>query len=224
MMETAKTLHAINSADLVEMDAFAGPGLRVECAYARPDNLLFGERIYREDAKLWLHTNLARIVVKASELAEPKGYRLVLYDGLRTMEAQERMLRTRRVQENPQWLEEPRLLSPPGAGAHPRGMAIDVSLETAKGELLNMGTPFDFLAADPAPEHNPAHRHHAQPPEISANRSLLDGFMLKASEILNIRLLPLAQEWWDYRLSPNVYGAYAPLRDRDLPPAMRMCD
>lgn len=224
MMKTAKILQAINPASLVEMNAFTGPALRVECAYARDDNLLFGERIYRADAKLWLHADLAGIVLKAAEMAQKSGYRLILYDGLRTVEAQEKMLRTDQVKKNPQWLEEPRLLSPPGAGAHPRGMAIDLSLETAAGALLDMGTPFDFLAASPAPEHNQAHRLHPQPSEIARNRALLDGFMRGASESLNIPLFFLPQEWWDYRLPTEIWQNYAPLHDRGLPPERRMCD
>lgn len=223
MMNTAKTSQAINPASLVEMDAFSGPALRVECAYARDDNLLFGERIYRADAKLWLHGDLARIILKAAEIAEKSGYRLILYDGLRTVESQEKMLRTDRVKKNPQWLEEPRLLSPPGAGAHPRGMAIDLSLETAAGGLLDMGTPFDFLAASPTPEHNPAHRLHPQTSEVARNRALLDDFMRGASENLNMPLFFLPQEWWDYRLPAEIWQDYAPLHDRGLPPEMRMC-
>ena len=37
------------------------------------------------------------------------------------------MGKTQIVKDNPDWLEEPnRMVSPPGNGAHPRGMAIDV--------------------------------------------------------------------------------------------------
>ena len=53
-----------------------------------------------------------------------------------------------RVKDNLHWLEEPRLLSPPGAGGHLRGMAIDIGLEDAQGRLLDMGTVFDYLAED----------------------------------------------------------------------------
>lgn len=211
-------------AALVDMDALAGPALRVECAYAREDNLLFGERIYRKNARVFLHEILARVVAGAAALAEKSGHRLVLYDGLRTVEAQEKMLRTRRVRENPQWLEEPRLLSPPGAGAHPRGMAIDLGLETAGGDMLDMGTPFDFLAADPAPEHNPAHRlHPALPAGPARNRALLDSFMLSAARALDTPLHPLPQEWWDYRLPAEIWQESPPLHDHDLPPEMRLC-
>lgn len=215
----------IYPADLVSMNALAASSnIRVDLAYARDDNLLLGEAVYRPEAQLWLHSVLADIVIKAAELLAAQALRLILYDGLRTVEAQALMLKTRRVQDNPQWLEEPRLLSPPGAGAHPRGMAIDCSLETFDSRLLDMGTEFDFLSDDPAPAHNPAHREHpGLSIEATKNRAILDKAIMQATSALGAELLPLPQEWWDFRLPPNFYEIYAPLSDNDLPPVMRMC-
>ena len=151
----------ISPADLIAMNDFETEGLlRIVLAYGREDNFLFGERIYRLQARLFLHKTLAQIVKRGAELAQAAGYRMVLYDGLRTTTAQEKMLHTQRVKDNPHWLEVPRLLSPPGAGAHPRGMAIDLSLETVDGLLLDMGTVFDFLANNAAATHNAAHRQY----------------------------------------------------------------
>lgn len=155
------TLKKILPEDLEHFRAEHDSGLiRIELAYAQDDNLLFGERIYREDAELYAHKDLAKIIRTAAKAAFSEGYRLIIYDSLRTTTAQGRMLKTQRVKENPHWLEEPRLLSPPGKGAHPRAMAVDVSLETLDGRLLDMGTEFDFLAERSDAEHNPAHRHH----------------------------------------------------------------
>ncbi|MCF8495187.1 MAG: D-Ala-D-Ala dipeptidase [Alphaproteobacteria bacterium] len=210
---------------LLPMDSFAGEyPVRIALDYARADNLLFGERIYRPDARLWLHKILAEVVLEASRLCHAAhGLLFVLHDGLRTVEAQQRMIETRRVRDNPHWLEEPRLLSPPGAGAHPRGMAIDVSLETEAGETVDMGTPFDFLAEDSSPEANPAHREHPfLSPLVRENRACLDASMRGAAEKLDIPLLPLPQEWWDFRLPREIYEQYAPLSDADLPEGMRV--
>ncbi len=221
-----KALHKINPEDLIDMSIFAHDGLvRIELAYAQDDNLLFGEKIYRENARLWLHSDLTDIVVHAAKNLQEQNLKLVLYDGLRTHDAQARMLETRAVKENPHWLEEPRLLSPPGAGAHPRGMAIDCSLETMNGELLDMGTAFDFLAKNPAPTLNPAHREYAGHSEtIMKNRLILDQAMMEAAQETETALFPLPQEWWDFRLPPEVYETYEALKDTDLPPDMRMCD
>ncbi len=215
----------ITPADLIPLDlAKAALTPRIELAYAQDDNLLFGERIYRKDAKLIAHKDMAAIIIKATQLAyESFDLRLVVYDCLRTVDAQKAMLQTQRVRDNPHWLEEPRLLSPPGAGAHPRGMAVDVSLESLDGVLLDMGTPFDFLAESSAADKNPAHRNYPRLSDgVIVNRGMLDEVMFGAAEALNMPLNGLPQEWWDYRFPSDVYEQYAPLADGDLPADMRM--
>ena len=197
-------------------DFVATHPLVMDVAYAREDNYLFGERVYRPDARIWLYEDLAQVVLRAAEIAHEKdSVRFVLYDGLRTVDAQEKMLKTNRVADNPHWLQEPRLLSPPGAGGHPRGMAIDIGLMDEADELLDMGTVFDDLS-------EAAHRDYPVSAEVAANRALLTDAMVQAAEALGVPLLPLPQEWWDFRLLPEISKQYVPLRDSDLPPEMRM--
>lgn len=217
---------AIPPEDLICMNDYAWEHpLAVELAYAQENNLLFGEQIYRTGAKLWLHKDLAKIVIEAARLVFKEiGGILVLYDGLRVVEAQERMLETQRVKDNPAWLEEPRLLSPPGAGGHPRAMAVDVSIKDMHGKLLDMGTPFDYLADDPAPDSNPAHREYLHSDVVMANRQFLNDAMLGAAQNAGIVLEKLPQEWWDYRMPVSVYEQYAPIKDADLPPHQRLMD
>lgn len=201
--------------------------IRVQLAYGSPDNILFGEAIYRSGAKLWLLKDLADVVLKASiDIIENYEYKMVLYDGLRTTDAQAKMGATERAKANPQWFEAPRLLSPPGRGAHPRGMAIDLTLETASGEPIDMGTPFDLIAGiSTDPETNAAHRHHPYiSDEVKANRKILEDAMLRSAKDLGIELIGLPQEWWDFRFPPEVYNQYEALSDNDLPAEMKMTD
>ena len=204
------------------MDDFADAHYyRIDLAYARNDNLLFGERIYRKNAKLWLHVSLANIVKNAATYClENHNSRFILYDGLRTTDAQEAMMKTQRALDNPHWLEKPRLLSPPGAGGHPRAMAIDIGLETLDGEFIDMGTAFDYLSENP--EINPAHRAFPHNQGVMDNRKILDDSMKQAAKFLNTPLLPLPEEWWDFRLPSNIYGQYEPLSESDLPAHMRL--
>lgn len=209
------------------MDDYADSyAYRVELAYAHEDNLLFGERIYCKNAKLYLHKNLAKVVMRAAKACfEHENLHFILYDGLRTSTAQKRMMHTQRVRDNPHWLEEPRLLSPPGGGGHPRGMAIDIGLETPSRELLDMGTAFDFLATNSHPHFNPAHREFKRhSAKTMRNRDILDRHMKLAAQEFGTPLLPLPEEWWDYRLPPEVFNQYEPLTDSDLPSAMRLID
>ena len=198
--------------------------LRITLDYARAENLLLGEAVYRKDARLWLHEDLAAVTALAAVICHKRsGLYFRLYDGFRSMEAQGLMLETRRVKDNPQWLEEPRLLSPPGAGGHPRAMAIDIALENEREELIDMGTPFDYLAENPHPDHNPAHREYkGHSVKIMENRAILTDAMMEAARRLNLPLLPLPQEWWDFRFPPEKYEQYAPMRDADLPEGMQV--
>lgn len=214
-------MRAIPHTDLIDMSD--QPNIHINLAYAQdaPPNI-FG-KIYRDGARLWLHKMLAEIVIIAASYAAANGHSLLLYDGLRTTDAQAAMGESDIVKANPQWMEEPRLLSPAGGGAHPRGMAIDLTLMDHRGDILDMGTPFDHLAENSAPEHNPAHRAY---PDLSfdarAHRTRLNEYMILASQQTKTPLVLLAQEWWDYRLPAEIYEGYAPLSDDDLPPEMRM--
>ncbi len=210
---------------LVPMELFSGQfPLSVQLAYARDEAPNIFGQIYAGNAHLWLHRDLAKVVLLAAKIAHQRsGVSFVLYDGLRTSDAQEKMALSPIVKANPQWMEEPRLLSPPGSGAHPRGMAIDISLMDADGKLKDMGTDFDHLSENPHQDYNRAHRNYrALTDEHKQNRAILDDAMMAAANKLGLPLYLLPQEWWDFRMPADVYGVYAPLADADLPLEMRM--
>jgi D-alanyl-D-alanine dipeptidase len=218
-------MRKIEQSALVPMEMFEDRfPLRVQLAYAEdaPPNI-FGQ-IYASNASLWLHRDLAKIVLMAAKIAHQRsGVSFVLYDGLRTSDAQAKMAESDIVKANPGWMEAPRLLSPAGSGAHPRGMAIDISLTDKDGALLDMGTVFDHLSENPHQDHNPAHRRYSALAALhQQNRAILDNAMAAAANKLGLPLYPLPQEWWDFRMPEDVYGVYAPLSDADLPPEIRM--
>lgn len=225
---TQETAIIIAPGALVDMNEVAAETkLRIDLVYAQaehPENI-FGLALYRPEARLFLHRDLAGIVRRAAaDCYARHGYVFVLKDGLRTVEAQAMMQETAIVKANPHWTREPdRLLSPPGKGGHPRGMAIDIVLETENGALVEMGTHFDHLTADPAM--NPAKRgFEGISDEAKANRQILEDCMINAAAALGLPLLPLPAEWWDFRFPADYSNRYAPLSDRDLPPEMRMTE
>jgi D-alanyl-D-alanine dipeptidase len=222
-------MNIIEVTDLVPMDVFEGDfPIRVDIVYAdenHPENI-FKQRLYKKDARLWLYKDLVPVVLLASKMCyKDLGYVMVLKDGLRTVDAQELMKQTDIVKANPHWYEDGpnRLLSPPGEGAHPRGMAIDITLEKEDGSIIDMGTSFDYLHPDPGA--NPSHRDYRDfPAFILNNRKNLKNVMVKASYLLKQPVIPLPAEWWDFRFPKGLYETYMAIKDKDLPLEMQMTD
>jgi D-alanyl-D-alanine dipeptidase len=203
--------------ELVPMDLFtAQEPLLVDLVYTdktHPDNI-FKEALYHDAARLFLHKDLARIVVAVARKLHGRHYRLVLKDGLRTMEAQEAMGSTAIVKANPHWLGD--MVSRPGVGAHPRAMAIDVALSDGKGSLVDMGTTFDTMTPQSARSYD------GFSAGIMENRKLLEGAFVESAARYDFPMLPLPSEWWDFRFPRSYYERWAPLSDSDLPPEFRM--
>jgi D-alanyl-D-alanine dipeptidase len=222
----SETPQNITLTNLVALDDFTGTHpLKVDLVYAQaahPDNM-FKTAIYRPDAKMWGHRDMVAVILKAAQIChERSGWIFEVKDCLRTVEAQALMQQSEIVRQNPQWLtEEPRLLSPPGKGGHPRGMAVDVILLDENGAEIDMGTKFDYLTKDRA--NNPAARAYTKfTPAVLQHRRLLEESMMEAALDFGRELLPLPQEWWDFRFLPEYTNRFAPIRDADLPEVMRM--
>jgi D-alanyl-D-alanine dipeptidase len=232
MSVAAETLRHIAVEELVALDDFtASHPIKIDLVYAQPrhpDNM-FKTAIYRPDAKMWGHRDLAGIILRAAEICfERTSWIFEIKDCLRTVEAQTLMRETDIVKAHPQWLEEPgRLLSPPGKGGHPRGMAVDIILVDKNGEEIDMGTRFDFLTEDRA--NNPAARNYtrfsddeARNQRVLYHRRVLEESMMQAAAETARELLPLPQEWWDFRFPAAYTGQFEPIYDAALPPGMRM--
>ncbi len=198
--------------------------LKIDLMYAsakHPENN-FGEALYKPDARLWLYKDFGEVVLKAAErIYREYEWVLVLKDGLRPVEAQEKMAQTEIIRQNPHWLKEPGMLvSPPGTGAHPRGMAIDLAVETLCGKAVDMGTSVDHFE-DNAFE-SPAFRTYTKlPPEILERREALSHAFVECGKELGQEILPFPNEWWDYRYPREVYNRFAPVYEADFPESMR---
>lgn len=212
--------------DLLPMNDFAiTHPLRIDLVYAdaaHPENI-FRTALYRDDARLYLHRDFAPVVLRAALFMQQRhGAILVLKDGLRPIEAQAAMQDTAIVRANPHWSDGPvRLLSKPGQGGHPRGMAVDVGVVGVDGRAWDMGTAFDALSADP--DYNPAARDFTDLPQaVLDNRARLEAAFVDAAAAHNRPLLPLPSEWWDFRFPASVSEQYAPVSDQSLPPEQKM--
>ena len=221
-------MKTIPPADLTDMGFFTeDEPVQIDLVYANkthPRNI-FGCAFYRPDARLWLHRDMAAVTLLAARrLNRHHNYTLELKDGLRTVEAQEAMNLTEIVITHPSWTTPgPRqLISMPGGGSHPRGMAVDVCLLDQNGNEVDMGVPFDYFPESLT--QNPASRSYTGfSDEILQNRQILEDAFLNAAKDLDIVILPLHSEWWDFRIPIEIADHYAPLSDNDLPAEMKMC-
>lgn len=214
-------MEKISPADLVPMDIFVGnEPIKIDLVYANKNHErnIFGEALYHDKARLWAHRDIAAItLLTARILNRAYDYTVEIQDCLRTTEAQAAMGNTKIVRENPHWLQEPnRMVSPPGHGAHPRGMAIDVGILDSNGNQIDMGTPFDDM------DKKSYRSYNGFSEEIQRNRLALEDAFMKSAKLLGHDFLPLPSEWWDYRFPAETYRKYEALGDENLPPQMQM--
>lgn len=213
-------MEKINPKDLIPMDIFIDhEPIKVDLVYAdknHPRNI-FDETIYHSDARLWTHKDIAAItLLTARTLNKKYGYILEAKDCLRTINAQRIMEGTDIVKAHPEWMEEPRMLAPPGHGGHPRAMAIDVCILDTDEQEIDMGTPFDDMSPESYRSCNTLSE------KASKNRELLEAAFMTSAGALGHDFLPLPAEWWDFRFPTETYHQYAPLSDSDLPLQMQM--
>ena len=154
------------------------PGVDIDLRYATPDN--FTQKQIYHHASAYLHQDALAALVHAAELAMAQGWRLRLLDAYRPSVAQWRLWET---------LPDPRFVADPRQGSmHTRGVAVDLTLCTASGVPLSMGTEFDEMTQASF------HGSTAIAPIAQQNRCLLLGIMTLAGWAHH------PYEWWHYNL------------------------
>jgi D-alanyl-D-alanine dipeptidase len=114
--------------------------------------------------------------------------RLLLLDCVRPLSAQRQLWAA--VQGTPL---QPYVANPNRGSMHNYGVAVDITLATAAGEELDMGSPFDFLGPESQPREEERLRREGKLSAAHlAKRRLLRGVMERAG------FRPLAIEWWHF--------------------------
>ena len=150
----------------------------IDLIYAGADNFT-GQVIY-EHALCFLHPQAEACLRKAIDAAKGFGLKLKVLDAFRPQEAQEALWA---VAPNPGYVADPARGS-----NHTRGVAVDLTLVRASGEVLDMGTPVDTMTV--ASHH--FYAGHAA--DIQVNRRLLLTLMREAGFVHH------PNEWWHYQL------------------------
>lgn len=154
-------------------------------AYADTANFMH-QKVY-PCARCFLRPEVAQALEEANEIAQDKGYRIVIYDCYRPISIQHKMYK---IVNNPEWVAQPTKGS-----NHNRGAAIDLSLADENGNLLDMGGAFDDFS-------DVSRYSYANiSKEARANRKLLRNIMVRAG------FSPYESEWWHFDFKQKRYPA-----------------
>lgn len=180
-------------------------GLQVELKYSTPDNFM-GRDVYGDFNTCYLQKDAADMLAAAGlHLAAVRpDLRLHAYDCLRPRRVQRQMWKVVAGTPQQRYVANP---TGPTGSIHNHGCAVDLTLATADGAALDMGTPFDFFGPEAHTTAEPSllaqgKLTHAQ----LANRLLLREVMIRAG------FYPLNSEWWHFNCArPEETRARYPL-------------
>jgi len=163
--------------------------IMVNLVYSTPNNFLH-EDVYGELETCYLRKEAAKKLDKAQTILEKKkkGFRLVVYDGLRPRDVQYKMWRI--VKGTPQ---QEYVADPEEGSIHNFGAAVDLSILDDQGNLLDMGTPFDYFGDLAQPRYEKRfHEEGRLTKKHIENRQLLREVMEEAG------FQGIVDEWWHF--------------------------
>jgi len=166
------------------------PDLVVDLRYATSDNFM-KKQVYPSDARCLLLDRSAKQLGQAATTLRAQGLRLKVYDCYRPHSVQYELWK---IMPKPGYVADPR----PGSN-HNRGGAVDLTLVSTDGGVIEMPSGYDFFG--PAAHHS----FTGASSEALRNRARL----LTAMEAAGFKKNPM--EWWHYDL-PG--AARYPLRDQ----------
>lgn len=172
-----------------------------------PDLLLDCRK--RDSAGAWalLRSSVLTRLLRAQR-ALPAGLRLLVIEGYRPATLQRHYFQQHQadlVATYPQWppgrveTEASKHVAPPAVAPHPRGAAIDVTLATADGAELDLGTPVDAT-----PEQS-ASACFTAAENISANARANREILL--NRLTETGLVNYPPEWWHYSYGDPYWAA-----------------
>ncbi len=148
-----------------------------EIRYATDNN--FTHKVLYDAPICYLRYAPARDLIGAArDIVSADGLMIRMYDGYRPRKMQYVMWEV---------CPNPNFLSPPGKGSiHNRGGAVDLTLATPDGSVLDMGTDYDFCGAE-------AYTSNTNLPDtVLRNRQLLFDLMRRH------RFNMIRTEWWHF--------------------------
>ena len=185
---------ATNDSNMVEITRLKG--VRMDLRYATFENVT-GHDLYCGVQRAFVHKDAAAKLRKAVKMMEREmpGSELVIFDASRPLYAQEALRKTVRGTPYSAYVS-----SPATGGLHNFGLALDLSITDADGNLLDMGTDFDSFerCAGEVGEAEALQSGRLTQQQVD-NRNLFRNIMKRAGWV------PLSSEWWHFNAYTRTY-------------------
>jgi zinc D-Ala-D-Ala dipeptidase len=168
------------------------PDILVDLKYSTTDNFV-GKDVYGCITNCYLQKHPAEMLSDANDLLQQKNanYRLLVYDGGRPLSIQKILWNSLTQYSTKQ--RATYVANPAQGSIHNYGSAVDLTIATADGMPLDMGTKYDFFGelAYPKKESYFLKIGKLTKQQI-ANRQLLRNVMQLAG------YMPIDYEWWHF--------------------------
>lgn len=178
------------SDELVDVHTFL-PAVHIDLRYATPDNLA-GRALYPEGAKCLLRREVAESLAESLRALQKEmpAWTLLIKDCYRPPAAQRLLYDTLKASHHKGYVTDPKGQR---SAVHTFGAAVDVTLCTAQGTELDLGTSYDALGPLAQPRHEDYFlKTHELTQEAFERRRILRRSMLRG------RFRPIPNEWWHF--------------------------
>lgn len=175
-----------------------------DARYSTEDNFTGAQVNGYQANRIVISQAMLKPLLEADRIARNRGYKLLIWDAARPQRAVDSFVAWSLESENnktraryyPSFDDKKQLFEQgfiARRSGHSRGAAVDLTLTDLNGNLLDMGTPFDFFGVQ---SHQGAGGLTAQQQN---NRQQLVDIMTSAGFII------YAEEWWHYILRSEPY-------------------
>jgi D-alanyl-D-alanine dipeptidase len=175
------------------------PEILVDLKYATEDNFL-KMNFYGELTHAFIQYECYLKLKNAFNILQQQkpGYTFIVYDAVRSIESQQLMWDSIDVPANTKhWY----VANPQRGSIHNYGMALDISIVDDQGNVLDMGTEFDYFGELAYPEKTGYFFNNGDLTQQQYdNRNMLMSIMSKAYFYVSLT------EWWHYNASSIDYA------------------
>jgi D-alanyl-D-alanine dipeptidase len=175
------------------------PDILVDLKYATDDNFL-GFKFYGEMEHAFVQYECFLKLRNAYNILQKQkpGYTFIIYDAVRSIESQQLMWDSVKVEPA---IKHWYVANPQRGSIHNYGMALDLSIVDSVGNVLDMGTEFDFFGDLAYPSQTDYYYNNGKlSKEQFENRKLLMSVMQQAYFYVS------KTEWWHYNTASIDYS------------------